>query len=299
MAAARYRSTGRFAHAVLGVDPRAVRRWRTGEREMQGTARIVCQAIVERPSVARELAAARWKLLGLPAPRNIRDDNGNWYTVAARPELAEIGARVPWCVLVDGGWYQVDEFRELEPDVPDEAQRFIDRMNADWFGDGKVERGPTWLATREEPLLLLVDNEVVRAYTTKGVTAEGAHWVFENNGEAGLAGAADPSDTLESITDRAKRYLERALPALPPNEWMKRPIVEEIGNLVYRAEVRPQTQMVAGGEFAEHPFVYEWWFVKKLVAERWKVVMPDDTEEEVRAELRQWATRKPGKKTSA
>jgi hypothetical protein len=59
MAAAGYESTGRFADEVLGVDKRAGRRWRGGERELQATVRVVCLAIVARPELAKELAAAR------------------------------------------------------------------------------------------------------------------------------------------------------------------------------------------------------------------------------------------------
>lgn len=57
MEAARYEDTGRFAVEILNVDPRNVRRWLTSERELQGTARVVCLAILERPALAAELAA--------------------------------------------------------------------------------------------------------------------------------------------------------------------------------------------------------------------------------------------------
>jgi hypothetical protein len=59
MSAAGYESTGRFAAEVLDVDARNARRWLEGERELQGTVRVVCVAIVARPELARELAAAR------------------------------------------------------------------------------------------------------------------------------------------------------------------------------------------------------------------------------------------------
>lgn len=48
-----------FAEEVLNVDERNARRWRSGERELQGTVRVVCAAIVARPELARELRAAR------------------------------------------------------------------------------------------------------------------------------------------------------------------------------------------------------------------------------------------------
>lgn len=57
--AARYEDTGRFAVEVLDVDPRNARRWKSGERELQGTVRVVCVAILARPALAVELAAAR------------------------------------------------------------------------------------------------------------------------------------------------------------------------------------------------------------------------------------------------
>jgi len=64
MAAAGYESTRRFAEDVLGVDERNARRWKDGERELQGTVRVVCAAIVVRPELARELAAARATMIG-------------------------------------------------------------------------------------------------------------------------------------------------------------------------------------------------------------------------------------------
>lgn len=57
--AAGYDSTRRFADRVLDVDARNAQRWKTGERELQGTVRVVCIAIVARPAIARELEAAR------------------------------------------------------------------------------------------------------------------------------------------------------------------------------------------------------------------------------------------------
>jgi hypothetical protein len=59
MAAAGYESTGRFAAEVLDVDPRNARRWLEGERELQGTVRILCHAIIDRPALAAELAVIR------------------------------------------------------------------------------------------------------------------------------------------------------------------------------------------------------------------------------------------------
>lgn len=52
-------SARRFAIEVLDVDERNLRRWLEGERELQGTVRVVCVAIVARPALAAELAAAR------------------------------------------------------------------------------------------------------------------------------------------------------------------------------------------------------------------------------------------------
>jgi hypothetical protein len=50
-------SARRFAMEVLGVDERSVRRWLAGDRELQATARVVCQAIIARPKLAEELSA--------------------------------------------------------------------------------------------------------------------------------------------------------------------------------------------------------------------------------------------------
>jgi DNA-binding transcriptional regulator YiaG len=55
-------SARRFAAEVLDVDERNMRRWETGERELQGTVRVVCAAIVARPALALELAAVRASL---------------------------------------------------------------------------------------------------------------------------------------------------------------------------------------------------------------------------------------------
>lgn len=51
-------SARRFAVEVLDVDERNMRRWEAGERELQGTVRVVCAAIVARPELAAELADA-------------------------------------------------------------------------------------------------------------------------------------------------------------------------------------------------------------------------------------------------
>jgi hypothetical protein len=69
-AAAGYESTGRFARDVLDVDGRNARRWIDGKRELQGTVRVVCVAILARPALAQELAAARATL----PPRDDRDE---------------------------------------------------------------------------------------------------------------------------------------------------------------------------------------------------------------------------------
>lgn len=45
-----------FAIAVLGVNERTVRRWLSGERELQGTARVVCAAIVDDPALTLRLS---------------------------------------------------------------------------------------------------------------------------------------------------------------------------------------------------------------------------------------------------
>jgi hypothetical protein len=55
-------SARRFAMEVLGVDERSVRRWLAGDRELQATARVVCQAIVARPGLALELADVTLKI---------------------------------------------------------------------------------------------------------------------------------------------------------------------------------------------------------------------------------------------
>ncbi len=61
-AAAAGLSARRFAADVLDVDERNMRRWLSGERELQGTVRVVCAAIVARPELATELARARASL---------------------------------------------------------------------------------------------------------------------------------------------------------------------------------------------------------------------------------------------
>jgi hypothetical protein len=55
-------SARRFAADVLDVDERNMRRWLSAERELQGTVRVVCAAIVARPELAAELATARASL---------------------------------------------------------------------------------------------------------------------------------------------------------------------------------------------------------------------------------------------
>lgn len=74
MAAAGYESTRRFAADVLDVDPRTARRWKAGKKDMLGTARVVCVAIVARPELAAELAAARATLPPAPGVLDAGDD---------------------------------------------------------------------------------------------------------------------------------------------------------------------------------------------------------------------------------
>lgn len=69
-AAAAGMSSRRFAAEVLDVDERNNRRWLSGERELQATVRIVCAAIVARPELAKELAAARASLQSPTTDRN-------------------------------------------------------------------------------------------------------------------------------------------------------------------------------------------------------------------------------------
>jgi len=47
-----------FALNVLDVNERTVRRWLTGERDLDTTVRVVCAAIVDDPPLADRLAAA-------------------------------------------------------------------------------------------------------------------------------------------------------------------------------------------------------------------------------------------------
>lgn len=64
MTAAGYESTRRFGAEILNVDERNVRRWKEGERELQGTVRLLCHAIIARPALARELHDVRQQLEG-------------------------------------------------------------------------------------------------------------------------------------------------------------------------------------------------------------------------------------------
>ena len=52
-------SARRFAVEVLDVDERTVRRWLAGDRELQGTVRLVCRLILVRPDIAVALSALR------------------------------------------------------------------------------------------------------------------------------------------------------------------------------------------------------------------------------------------------
>jgi hypothetical protein len=269
MAAARY--------GVPGGSPTRCSAWIRGLRSAledpasercRATARIVCQSSSsDRPSRAssRRRDGSSWDCRHRGTSRTT---TGELVPSGRRPELAEVGGRVPWCVEVDGGWYQVDEFRELEPDVP--------------------------VASEETPLLLLIDNEVVRCRATHSEPDLRALWVFEHEEASGLAGHADPDDTLEDVTKRAKQWLEDVLPARDPHEWMTRPIVETVRGVTIRAQVQPQEQMIARGESAKHPFVNEWWFVGPSVSSRWKQVVSDDEETEVRSALREWGERGAG-----
>jgi hypothetical protein len=65
---------GSFADEVLGVDDRNLRRWLSGERELQGTARLVCAAIVARPALAQELVAVRARLRSSASTGRPSDD---------------------------------------------------------------------------------------------------------------------------------------------------------------------------------------------------------------------------------
>jgi hypothetical protein len=51
-------SARQFAFGILGVDERTVRRWLAGDRDVPGTVRVVCQAIIDDPTIVYALAKA-------------------------------------------------------------------------------------------------------------------------------------------------------------------------------------------------------------------------------------------------
>ena len=65
-----YRSNRAFAAAVLCSDAHDLRRWIAGEREIPRTVRMLCSAILVRPALAKELAAASARL---QSPRSDTD----------------------------------------------------------------------------------------------------------------------------------------------------------------------------------------------------------------------------------
>jgi hypothetical protein len=56
-------SARRFAVEVLDVDERTVRYWLADQRAVPGTVRVVCRAIIDRPTLAIELIAAHEALV--------------------------------------------------------------------------------------------------------------------------------------------------------------------------------------------------------------------------------------------
>lgn len=55
-AAAAKMSARAFARKVLDVDERTFRRYLSGEIELLGSPRVICLAVIDRPSIARHLA---------------------------------------------------------------------------------------------------------------------------------------------------------------------------------------------------------------------------------------------------
>ena len=74
MRASGYRSHRAFAATVLCTDAHDLRRWIAGERTIPRVIRMLCVAILARPAVAQELAAASTSLSGDGNGREPRPD---------------------------------------------------------------------------------------------------------------------------------------------------------------------------------------------------------------------------------
>lgn len=78
------------------------------------------------------------------------------FTVEQRPEL-RIGATDPWCIRIGGGWYQISLARRI--DARAAALKFHrERMR------NIPDPRPAFVASRQYPLLLVVDDVPVRVW---------------------------------------------------------------------------------------------------------------------------------------
>jgi hypothetical protein len=140
------------------------------------------------------------KTVTYPEPRKL-NVAGRVYTVAVKPEFTSNGV-IPWCVDVDGNWYQVANYRAIDAQVPKEATHFLENrlQSADAY------RGPAWLAEDATPLLISINGAVVKCRTA--VASDGdTVWTFEYESNSSDGFPAGSDDTLDDIERMAAGWL--------------------------------------------------------------------------------------------
>lgn len=125
---------------------------------------------------------------------------GQSYRVTRRPELA-IAGYVPWCLEVDGAWYQLtDDAAE----ATDEARRFFEYS----MRSSRTNRTPVFLASLRHPLLVSIDGVAVRGYPMQTDPNRWPSWIFEATGRpATECTTISAEQTLADVVDAAKLWL--------------------------------------------------------------------------------------------
>lgn len=137
---------------------------------------------------------------------------GHEHTIALRSDLT-INATIPWCIDVDGAWYQLGR--------GDDASGFFRHSlrNA-------PRRTPPFVASKRYPMLAIVDGIAVRAwpqFVARGTesktymhptlgrrvgTERGPVWLFEaTNRSPSECGTVTAEQSLDDVIDLAKIWL--------------------------------------------------------------------------------------------
>lgn len=113
---------------------------------------------------------------------------------------------MPWCLEVDGAWYQ------LTNDATDVGQLARDFLRVGLRSE-LTPRTPLFLATTRYPLLLVIDGVAVRGWPARVDENRWPVWLFEAAGRPrSECGSITAEMTLADVEDLAKLWLRTNLP---------------------------------------------------------------------------------------